>query len=153
VDPACLPQAMARNDGGPQLTVVIVNYETWPDVVRLVADLTAEPEFTMGRCQVVVVDNASRGSIPEALAQPRPGLRLEARPENGGFAAGVSTGWRASRSPWLLVLNPDVEIARGFLGQVLARLDLFETDPGGPPGIVGFGLRNRDGSPQGSVGT
>ena len=26
------------------------------------------------------------------------------------------------------------------------------TDPVGPPGIVGFGLRNPDGSPQGSVG-
>ena len=40
----------------------------------------------------------------------------------------------------------------GFLGQVLARLDPHEADPDGPPGIVGFGLRNPDGSPQGSVG-
>ena len=55
-------------------------------------------------------------------------------------------------SPWLLVLNPDVEVAGGFLGQVLARLDPHEADPDGPPGIVGFGLRNPDGSPQGSVG-
>ncbi len=40
----------------------------------------------------------------------------------------------------------------GFLGQVFARLDPHEADPDGPPGIVGFGLRNPDGSPQGSVG-
>jgi GT2 family glycosyltransferase len=123
------------------LTVIIVNYESWPDVVRLVGSLVSEPEFATGDCQVVVVDNASSGPVPAEIGQPRPGLLLEARPDNGGFAAGVNTGWRAAGSPWLLVLNPDVEIARGFLDQVLARLE-----------IVGFGLRNPDGSPQGSVG-
>ena len=58
----------------------------------------------------------------------------------------------AARSPWLLVLNPDVEIAAGFLGQVFDRLDHYEAQDSGPPGIVGFGLMNPDGSPQGSVG-
>ena len=52
----------------------------------------------------------------------------------------------------MLVLNPDVEISAGFLGHVLRRLDRYEADPRGLPGIVGFGLRNPDGSPQGSVG-
>jgi N-acetylglucosaminyl-diphospho-decaprenol L-rhamnosyltransferase len=78
---------------------------------------------------------------------PLPGFAF-----NEGFAAGVNAGWRVSLSPWLLVLNPDVEVGGGFLGQVLARLDPHEADPNGPPGIVGFGLRNPDGSPQGSVG-
>jgi GT2 family glycosyltransferase len=135
-----------------RLTVIIVNYETWPDVVRLVRSLQFEPEVASGDCQVVIVDNASRGPIPAELADRRAGFHLEERPENGGFAAGVNTGWRSARSPWLLVLNPDVEIASGFLGQVFARLERYETDPHGPPGIVGFGLRNLDGSPQGSVG-
>src|SRR5262249_6490190 len=120
----------------PWLTVIIVNYQTWPDVVRLVGSLTVEPEFTLGRCQVVVVDNASSGPIPEELRGLREGFRLEARPDNGGFAAGVNTGCRAARSPWLLILNPDVEIASGFLGRVLARLEHYQTDPSGPPGIV-----------------
>ena len=70
----------------------------------------------------MVVDNASRGPVPEAFTAPCPGLRLVARPHNDGFAAGVNAGWRVARSPWLLVLNPDVEVARGFLGQVFARL-------------------------------
>jgi len=135
-----------------RLTVIIVNFESWPDVLRLTASLTAEPEFLSGRCQVIVVDNASSGSTPQSLASPRPGLRLIARPENGGFAAGVNDGWRAARDTWLLILNPDVEIGVGFLGQVFARLASHEANPDGPPGIVGFGLRNPDGSPQGSVG-
>ncbi len=146
---APLPPA---NGPVPRLAVVIVNYESWPDVIRLTASLAAEPEFASGTAQVIVVDNASTGAMPETLALRRPGLRLLARPENGGFAAGVNDGWRAARKSWLLVLNPDVEIGRGFLGQVFARLASYESDTDGPPGIVGFGLRNPDGSPQGSVG-
>ena len=100
----------------------------------------------------MVVDNASRGPVPPPFLTPCPGLRLVARPHNEGFAAGVNAGWRVARGPWLLVLNPDVEVGGGFLGQVFARLDPYEADPAGPPGIVGFGLRNPDGTPQGSVG-
>jgi N-acetylglucosaminyl-diphospho-decaprenol L-rhamnosyltransferase len=136
----------------PRLTIIIVNYESWPDVLRLTSALMAEPEFQSGQCEIVVVDNASHGPVPAVFMTPCPGLRLVAQPFNEGFAAGVNAGWRVSLSPWLLVLNPDVEVGGGFLGQVLARLDPHEADPNGPPGIVGFGLRNPDGSPQGSVG-
>jgi GT2 family glycosyltransferase len=136
----------------PRLTVIIVNHESWPDVARLSASLAAEAEFATGLCQIVLVDNGSEGPIPEALLVPHAGLRIVARPHNEGFAAGVNAGWRLARSPWLLVLNPDVDVARGFLGQVFARLEHHEAVPDGPPGIVGFGLRNADGSPQGSVG-
>jgi GT2 family glycosyltransferase len=138
----------------PRLAVIIVNHEGWADVLRLTASLTEQPEFASGQCQIVVVDNASRAPVPEAFSGSglRPGLRLIARPDNGGFAAGVNAGWHVARSPWLLVLNPDVEVARGFLAQVCERLERYDSDANGPPGIVGFGLRNPDGSPQGSVG-
>jgi N-acetylglucosaminyl-diphospho-decaprenol L-rhamnosyltransferase len=152
VDPLKAREPAASRNPEPRLTVIIVNYESWPDVIRLVDSLTSDAEFAPGRCRVVVVDNASRGPIPEAISVARPGLELIARPDNGGFAVGVNSGWRTARSRWLLVLNPDVEITTGFLGRVFARLDHYEVDPSGPPGIVGFGLQNPDGSPQGSVG-
>jgi len=148
------PQQELTTGEGPQprLTVIIVNHESWPDVLQLTAALAAQPEFRSGCCRVVVVDNASRQPIPLVLAEPPPGLCVIARPDNEGFAAGVNAGWRQAQSPWLLILNPDVDVARGFLAQVLDRLDTYLADPEGPPGIVGFGLRNPDGSPQGSVG-
>jgi N-acetylglucosaminyl-diphospho-decaprenol L-rhamnosyltransferase len=136
----------------PGLTVIIVNHESWPDVIRLTGSLMAEPEFALGLCNVLVVDNASHGPVPPEIAASQPGLQLVARAENGGFAVGVNAGWRVSQSAWLLVLNPDVEVVSGFLGQVLAQLTRYDADPDRPPGIVGFGLRNPDGSPQGSVG-
>ena len=138
---------------GPRLTVIIVNYNAWPDVIRLVSELEDEPEFSSGELQIMVVDNASQGPIPEKLALfPPAGLRFVARPSNGGFAVGVNAGWRLAESPWMLLLNPDVEITSGLAGRVLERIDNYEQRSSGPPGIVGFGLTNPDGTPQGSVG-
>jgi GT2 family glycosyltransferase len=77
---------------------------------------------------------------------------LIARTENGGFAVGVNTGWRSSRGSWILLLNPDVVTGPGFVGRVLQHIDELEANPSGPPGIVGFGLENSDGTWQGSVG-
>jgi len=55
-------------------------------------------------------------------------------------------------------LNPDVVVSEDWLGQVVTRIQHLETEsqaqasPQAAPGIVGFGLRNPDGSRQPSVG-
>jgi N-acetylglucosaminyl-diphospho-decaprenol L-rhamnosyltransferase len=152
VDEIPRDQATERPTEQPRLTVIIVNHESWPDVLELTRSLEAQPEFSSGRCGIVVVDNASRGDLPETITVGRVGQRIIFRPDNGGFAAGVNAGWRVAQSPWLLVLNPDVNVASGFLGQVFKRLDRYDHNGNGPPGIVGFGLMNPDESPQGSVG-
>jgi GT2 family glycosyltransferase len=134
------------------LTAVIVNYNGWPDVCRLVASLARTPEVLGGVCRVVVVDNASDDPVPEELAELGPGVRVIVERHNGGFAAGVNSGWRAARTPWILVLNPDVVIPEGELSAIVARAERFQAVPDQAPGIVGFALRNPDGSRQPSVG-
>lgn len=146
------PRETLEPTSRPRLTIVIVNYESWPDIVRLVSSIRDEPEVAAGQCEAVVVDNASPGPVPPLIASPPAGIRLIARPDNGGFAAGVNAGWRAARSPWLLVLNPDIDIAPGFVRSVFECIDRLESRAAGVPGIIGFGLTNPDGSAQGSVG-
>jgi N-acetylglucosaminyl-diphospho-decaprenol L-rhamnosyltransferase len=137
----------------PSLTVVIVNYDSWPEVRRLVATLEATTEVATGTCEVIVVDNASPGRPPADLLQaPFRGTRILAQADNGGFSAGVNAGWQAARSRWLLVLNPDVLIPEGKLGSIVARIARYEADPARAPGIVGFKLLNPDGTRQPSVG-
>ncbi len=138
----------------PRVTVVIVNYNTWPDVLRLVRALARAPEIAAGAAEVVLVDNASPGPIPAEFCPPVPGVRLVTRTENGGFAAGVNSGWRTARGGWLLVLNPDIVVDEGWLGTVVNRVQRFDSDSDSAqaPGIVGFGLLNPDGSRQPSVG-
>jgi len=135
------------------VSVVIVNYNAWPDVAALVGSLSASPEVSGGVCEVVVVDNASDGPVPPTLRSPAPGVRLIVRGDNGGFAVGVNAGWRAARGRWLLLLNPDVVAEAGLLARVVERVRRYEADRRGAPGVVGFGLRNPDGTRQPSVGT
>lgn len=142
VAPAAVPR--------PSVTVVIVNYNSWPDVTRLVAALARSPEIAAGLCRIVVVDNASDAPPPPGLRAP--GVLLIPRRDNGGFAAGVNAGWHASESPWLLLLNPDVVPGPDLLAQVVARIRRWQGRPEGGPGIVGFALRNADGTRQPSVG-
>src|SRR5438132_10805726 len=91
----------------PVLTIIIVNYQVWPDVSRLVSQLATAPEVGRGACEIVIVDNASGEPVPAELTC-LPGVCLVMQPENGGFAAGVNAGWRAARGRWCLLLNPDV---------------------------------------------
>ncbi|RUL85739.1 glycosyltransferase [Tautonia sociabilis] len=145
-----------RSDSGcgptpPALAVVIVNFNSWPDTARLVAEIAGGIDPALGRCEVVVVDNAS-DDPPPALLGLLPGVRLICRPDNAGFAAGVNTAWRSTAARWLLLLNPDVLAGADLLPLVLGRIALLEARPEGPPGVVGFALRNEDGSRQHSVG-
>ncbi len=136
----------------PSLTVLIVNFNSWPDVARLVTSLGAAPELADGRSEILVIDNASDGPIPAELERPLSGVRLILRVDNAGFAAGVNAGWREARGRWLLLVNPDVLAGPDLIGAVLSRIERLEARGPGMPGVVGFGLRNPDGSRQGSVG-
>jgi GT2 family glycosyltransferase len=134
------------------LSVVIVNHNNWDDVCRLVGALSGGTEVAAGIAEVVLVDNGSEGPIPAEVLDRSPCVRLVAR-GNGGFAAGVNSGWQAARGRWLLVLNPDVVVSEDWLGPVVSRIHRLEARAAQPPpAIVGFGLKNPDGSRQPSVG-
>ena len=67
VNTSQVQQTPGSSGKAPRLTVIIVNYNGWPDLLQLVSALVAEPEFEPGELQVVVVDNASPDPIPERL--------------------------------------------------------------------------------------
>ena len=147
------PNAVYPHGNSPLVTAVIVNFNSWPDVERLVAVLANSPELEAGLTEVVIVDNGSDGPVPRSLARPASGVRVILRSDNGGFAVGVNIGWKAARSPWLWLLNPDVAAPEGLFGRVVAMARRFEDDVQDAPGVVGFGLLNPDGTRQPSVGT
>ena len=80
-----------------------------------------------------------------------PGVSLRRWRGNRGFARAVNEGVRFSRGDWVLLLNPDmsldgVSLTRRWRGpRSWRRADLHT-------GIIGFGLRDADGSCQRSAG-
>src|SRR5262249_29437265 len=69
----CVASKTSQTHRCPELAIVIVNYNSWPDVCRLVGSLSRAPEVFDGRCEIVVVDNASDGPVP-ADELERPGV-------------------------------------------------------------------------------
>jgi GT2 family glycosyltransferase len=140
---------------GPVLSIVVVNYDSWDDVSRLVSRLAASPELLAGRAEIAIVDNGSPAPPPLSLqtqAADHPAIHLILRGDNGGFSAGVNAGWRSTTGRWLLLLNPDVEATPELPARVLDRIRHHESRASQPPGVIGFALMDPDGARQPSIG-
>lgn len=135
----------------PQLSVVIVNFCQWRNTARLTRQLRRCEAVRRGAAEIVIVDNHSpKSKIPRKL-QRLSGVSVMRRGRNTGFARAVNRGSKLSRGEWVLLLNPDVTVPEGFLDHVLESAQRFPAvDPNA--GVIGFQLRNRDGSRQASSG-
>ncbi|HEY2785315.1 MAG TPA: glycosyltransferase family 2 protein [Fimbriiglobus sp.] len=135
----------------PHVTVVVVNYCQWKNTARLVRQLRRSHAIRDGLADIVVVDNASPPHRLAKRAGRMIGVSVTRPDHNTGFAKAVNRGAKQTRGQWVLLINPDVTVPDGFLDDVLAAADLAVAfDPA--CGVVGFQLRNRDGSPQASAG-
>lgn len=150
----------------PVLTVVIVNFCQWRNTARLVGQLRRSVAVRTGAADVVVVDNHSPFHPVVRKLEKLHGVTVRRFGRNLGFARAVNRGVTerprqrelrnsptqpAGLSEWVLLLNPDVTLGDGFLDDVLTAVEkLCAADP--KAGVVGFRLRNRDGSGQASSG-
>ncbi len=135
----------------PRLSVVVVNYHRWDETASLVRQLRSSPALRRGDAEVIVVDNNSpRHPLMHRLRRLS-GVSVRRWRQNRGFARAVNEGCRLARGDWILLLNPDVTLAPGFLAQALqaAERGTLE-DPN--LGVVGFRLLNPDGTRQPSTG-
>ena len=135
----------------PRLSIVVVNYHQWRDTAGLVRQLRGSPSLEHGAAEIVVVDNHGAPCRAAGRLRRTPGLSLRRWRHNHGFARAVNEGCRLSRGDWVLLLNPDITLDPGFVDAALA---LAERRAAETPrlGVVGFRLRNPDGSPQPSTG-
>lgn len=73
---------------------------------------------TVPFAEVIAVDNGSTDGAAE-LAE-REGCRVIRMGSNTGFARAVNAGWKAARTPWVAILNSDVELSPVWLDRLLA---------------------------------
>ena len=121
------------------VAAVVVSYHSAATLAACLASLRAQPELL----EIRVVDNGSRDdSVAQviALAAVEPRLRLLHLPGNPGFAAACNLGAAASRAPWLLFVNPDIELPPGALARLLAHAASLPR-----PGAIGADLHDTQG--------
>jgi GT2 family glycosyltransferase len=115
---------------------VVVSYDSASTIDACLRALLVQPELASVR----VVDNGSRDDTVrrvEAMAAGDPRIVLIRQPGNPGFAAGCNAGARSSASPWLLFVNPDVELPAGALASLLAHAATMPR-----AGVLGADLRD-----------
>ncbi|MDB5309052.1 MAG: wbbL 2 [Gemmataceae bacterium] len=135
----------------PELSVVVVNFCQWRNTARLARQLRRSVAVRSGAAEIVIVDNHSPFHPIVRRLKQLSGVTVRRFSRNHGFARAVNRGCGIGKGEWLLLLNPDVTVPDGFLDDVLAAVDrLPAADP--KAGVVGFRLRNRDGSGQASSG-
>lgn len=119
----------------PGVAAVIVSYNVSALLVRCIASLRAD-----GIERIVVVDNASADDSVAASRAADPAVEVVALDENVGFGAGANRGVARTTEPYVLVLNPDVEVEPG---STKVLLDALEGDPG--LALVGPGIETPEG--------
>src|SRR5690349_21603271 len=124
------------------ISVIIVNYRTPDDLLRLLESLKAYPPRS-GPPELIVVDNASGDDSVARLRAAHPDVRVIESPDNRGFAAGVNLGLAAASGSHLLVLNPDIVVHPGSID---ALVDFLAAHP--KAGLVAAKLLNPDGTLQ-----
>jgi N-acetylglucosaminyl-diphospho-decaprenol L-rhamnosyltransferase len=137
--PARRPHGTAGGEERADVAVVIVNYNSGDDVTICVRSVFESAGDALA--QVVVVDNRSGDGSAERAAEAFPQIHLIRNTENRGFGAAANQGMRATRTPWVFLLNPDARIVGGTLG---ATLKLARGRPAA--GAVGVLTCNGDGS-------
>jgi GT2 family glycosyltransferase len=109
------------------VAVIIVNWNGVSDTLDVLLELD---EVEGPPLRIIVVDNGSTDSSVETLRRERPEVDLVETGENLGFAGGNLAGIRHALeyddTGWILLINNDVAVEKGFL------LPLIEAcaDPG-----------------------
>jgi len=123
------------------LSVVVVSFNGRDYLRRCLASVL---EDTKGiSSELIVVDNASRDGSAQMVEAEFPQAALIRLPVNVGFAAGCNRGIEQATGEFVLLLNPDTELAEDAFSPMV---DYCRRNPS--VGILGPKLLNSDGSLQ-----
>jgi N-acetylglucosaminyl-diphospho-decaprenol L-rhamnosyltransferase len=105
----------------PRLSIVIVSYNSRPDLDRCLRSLSANrPSVDHA---VIVADNASSDDTVRYLRELWPGVGVVETGGNVGFSKANNVAIRLTTSELVLILNPDTEVKPGAIDRLIAVLD------------------------------
>lgn len=102
-----------------EISIIIPNYNGMAYLEGVLGSLECQ---TIKNFEVILVDNGSTDGSGAFVSANYPWVRMIQLPENFGFCKAVNEGIRASRSPYVLLLNNDTEAERDFVEEMLAAI-------------------------------
>jgi GT2 family glycosyltransferase len=124
------------------ISVIIVTYNCADSVISCLDSFGTWLDAASG-VEIIVVDNASVDGTVSLVSNKYHSITIIRNTLNQGFASAVNKGITASKSQYILLLNPDTELEGNFFSELLAFLERLPR-----PAVVGCKLLNTDGSNQ-----
>lgn len=115
----------------PLIEIIIPN---WNGKEMLEHCLVSLRRQVFSNFRVIVVDNGSKDGSIQLLRDTFPEVKIIELLYNTGFCVAVNKGIEASRAPWLLLLNNDMEVATDCLENLRLAMERY-------PGCDVFALK------------
>ena len=123
------------------LSIVIVNYNV-KDLLKRCLESIFQYEKDV-EFEVIAVDNGSKDHSQKMLKSDFPQVKVIENKRNLGFSAGCNQGIRESRGRYILLLNPDTELAPGGFKNMI---DFMDSRP--KAGVCGPKMTDQEGNLQ-----
>jgi GT2 family glycosyltransferase len=104
-----------------EASVIIVSYNTRDILRRCLQSLYAA--IGSRAIEVIVVENASRDASADMLEREFPQVQLVRSETNLGFAAANNVGFKLAQGRYVILLNPDAEVASGALDSAIRCME------------------------------
>ncbi|MBI3653980.1 MAG: glycosyltransferase family 2 protein [Acidobacteria bacterium] len=121
--PTLAAQAPFPSPQPRRASIIIVSYNARE---KLIHCLTTVLQTLPDEVEVLVVDNASAEGNAEMVDKQFPEVTLIRSSSNLGFAGGCNLGARQARGAFLVFLNPDTLVEKGWLESLLKPFDEHE---------------------------
>ena len=102
-----------------EVSVIIPNFNGMAYLDGVLSGLECQ---TVRNFEVILVDNGSSDGSCAFVASSYPWGHMIELPENFGFCKAVNEGIKASRAPYVLLLNNDIEVTPDFIEEMLAAI-------------------------------
>jgi GT2 family glycosyltransferase len=107
----------------PLVSIVTVNFNGSEDTLELIESLT---KISYPNIEIIVVDNHSENDNPYLIKERFPSIVLYVSNVNMGFAGGNNLGIMRARGEYVLLLNNDTIVDKGFLEPLVSKM---QSDP------------------------
>ena len=100
-------------------SVVVPNYNGRKFLEKCLRSLENQ---SVSEFETILVDDGSTDGSAAYVREQFPWVRILELPENGGFCRAVNRGIQVSETPYVILLNNDVEADREFVREMLAGI-------------------------------
>lgn len=100
------------------LSIITINYNGLEDTCSLIESIPFNEKM-----EVIVVDNASKNSEAEIIAQRFPHVKVIKSAENVGFAGGNNIGIKEARGKYIFLVNNDTYFKDFYIDALIERME------------------------------